>query len=87
MAPASPLPATHRIQMKSSLVHTELPIIKATEPFADVVDKVSKYIVHAIDSAYTYEQLRTSPPGQGFKSLISALAADCHHPAIVAALL
>lgn len=65
----------------------DLPIIDAHEPFAVVVNKVSAAITHAIDSAYTYEQLRTSVGSQKLKPLIYALTEECHHTAIVSALL
>lgn len=65
----------------------EVPIIDISEGFSDVVRKLSIFIARAVDSAYTYEQLRTSVAGQNLRPLISALSEDCNHPAIVAALL
>ena len=65
----------------------EVPSIDSTESFGDVVDKLLLYISKAVDAAYTYEQLRTSFAGQSLRPLISSLSNDCHHPAIVAALL
>ena len=65
----------------------ELLIIDAHEPFTDVVNKMSAAIIQAVDSAYTYEQLRTSVGGQKLKSLISVLTKDCHPVASVSALL
>lgn len=65
----------------------ELPIIDAHESFVDVVNKVSAAIIRAVDSAYTYEQLRTSIGGQKLKPLIYVLTDRCHHAAIVSALL
>jgi hypothetical protein len=62
-------------------------IVEPHEPFSNVVDKVSAAITRAIDSAYTYEQLRTSVGGQKLKPLITNLTEECHHTAIVAALL
>src|SRR5436309_3011435 len=62
-------------------------LVEPHEPFSNVVDKVSAAITRAIDSAYTYEQLRTSVGGQKLKPLISNLIEECHHTAIVAALL
>ena len=65
----------------------DVPIIDSKESFSDVVRKLSSYIAKAIDAAYTYEQLRTTVAGQTLKPLVSILSEDCHHPAIVAALL
>ena len=65
----------------------EVPIIDSTERFSDVVSKLSTCIVKAIDAAYSWEQIRTSVVGQSLRPLISSLCDDCHHPAIVAALL
>ena len=68
-------------------VENEVPIIDSTEPFGDVVSKLSTYITKVIDAAYPYEALRTSVAGHGLRPLISQLVEDCYHPAIVAALL
>ena len=65
----------------------EVPVIDSTERFSDVVSKLSTYVVKAIDAAYSWEQIRTSVVGQSLRPLISSLCDDCHHPAIVAALL
>ncbi|KIY01202.1 uncharacterized protein Z520_02754 [Fonsecaea multimorphosa CBS 102226] len=65
----------------------DVPIIDSRESFSDVVFKLSSYIAKAIDAAYTYEQLRTTSAGHPLKPLIGYLSGDCHHPAIVAALL
>lgn len=66
----------------------EAPIIDSSEPFDDVVLKLSTYITRAVDVPLTYEQLRTvAVGGQGLRPLILSLSQDCHHPAIVAALL
>ena len=65
----------------------DLPTIGESEPFAAVVDKTSASISRTIDSAYTYEQLRTSVGAQKLKPLICSLTEDCHHTSIVAALL
>lgn len=64
-----------------------VPIIDSKESFSDVVFKLTSYISKAIDAAYTYEQLRTTVAGQTLRPLISRLSEDCHHPAVVAALL
>ena len=63
------------------------PIIDEAEPFTAVVEKLSASIIRAIESTYTYEQLRTSVGGQKLKPLISTLTEECHHTAVVAALL
>lgn len=65
----------------------DVPIIDSTESFSDVVFKLSAYVAKAIDAAYTYEQLRTTVAGQSLRPLIANLSEDCHHPAVVAALL
>jgi hypothetical protein len=65
----------------------DLPIIDSEEPFSEAVLKLSSYIAKAIDTAFTYEQLRTTIAGSSLKPLVASLEADCHHPAIVAALL
>ena len=62
-------------------------MIDDKESFQDVVRKLSIYISHAIDTPYTYEQLRTTVAGQSLKPLIFSLSEECHHPAIVAGLL
>ena len=65
----------------------EVPIIDDSEDFSDVVTKLSVFIIRAVDAAYTYEQLRTSVAGQNLRPLVRSLSEECHHPAIVAALL
>jgi len=65
----------------------DVPVIDASESFSGVVKKVSGYIARAIDSAYTYEQLRTSVAAQKLRPLLSSLTEECHHQAIVCALL
>jgi hypothetical protein len=65
----------------------DVPILDSEEPFSDVVFKLSSYVSKAVDTAFTYEQLRTTIVGQSLRPLISSLSDDCHHPAIVAALL
>ena len=65
----------------------EVPIIDDSEAFPDVVKKLSGYFERAIDSAYTYEQLRTTSAGHNLKALVASLTEECHHTAIVSALL
>lgn len=65
----------------------DIPVIDDSESFVCVVEKLSNYFTRAVDSAYTYEQLRTSVAGQKLKPLLLTLTEECHHAAIVAALL
>lgn len=65
----------------------EVPDIDKTDAFQDVVKKLQDYIIKSIDAAYTYEQLRTTIAGHNLRPLVLRLSEDCHHPAIVAALL
>ncbi len=81
---ASSIPDTPGSYAMPLQAHDDTPIIDDAEPFAQVVEKVASYITGAINSAYTYEQLRIS---HILKPLISTLIEDCHHVAIVAALL
>lgn len=68
-------------------IDNEVPIIDSSESFSDVVSKLSNYIVKVVDAAYSWEQLRTTVAGYGLRPLIESLTSDCHHPAVVAALL
>lgn len=65
----------------------DVPVIDSAESFTAVVKKLSSYIIRCIDTPYTYEQLRTTFAGQSLKPLIQSLSEDCHHPALVAALM
>lgn len=65
----------------------EVPTIDADESFNEVVSKLIIYVSKAVDAAYTWEQLRTSFAGQRLQPLIGSLSDDCHHQAIVAALI
>lgn len=65
----------------------DVPIIDRKENFHDVVLKLIRYIIKAVDASYSYEQLRTTTAGQNLRPLVNALSEDCQHPAIVAALL
>lgn len=65
----------------------EVPSIDDSEDFSDVVRKLLIFIATAVDSAYTYEQLRTSIAGQTLRPLVHSLSEDCHHPQLVTALL
>ena len=46
-----------------------------------------RYIAKAIDASYTYEQIRTSVTSQRLRPLVKSLTEDCHHSAVVAAIL
>ncbi|ETN41937.1 uncharacterized protein HMPREF1541_03876 [Cyphellophora europaea CBS 101466] len=80
-------PATPRSTVFVRDLTDDVPVIDSTEGFTDVVDKLITYLCKAIDAAYTYDQLRTSFAGQSLRPLIASLSDECHHPAIVAALL
>jgi hypothetical protein len=81
------LVATPRSIKFQDFLGNDLPVIDSAEPFSEVVLKLSSYIIKAIDTAFTYEQLRTTIAGSSLKPLVASLEADCHHPALVAALL
>lgn len=68
-------------------IEDDVPIIDRRENFHDVVLKLIRYIVKAIDASYSYEQLRTTTAGQYLRPLVTSLSEDCQHPAIVAALM
>ena len=80
-------PATPRSAKSAPWDSDDVPIIDDSESFSDVVSKLSAYIVKTVDAAYTYEQLRTSVAGQNLRPLITSLSEECHHPAVVAALI
>jgi len=80
-----PTPRSGRFLFPST--DNEIPTIGTDESFQDVVTNLSQYMVKAIDTAYSYEQLRTTIAGQSLRPLVLKLNEDCHHPAIVAALL
>lgn len=65
----------------------DIPYIAANEDFDEAVAKLKRYIENAVDTAYSYEQLRTTVVGHCLRPLIQQLSDDCHYPAIVAALL
>ena len=80
-------PQTPRSAKFQQWMEDDVPIIDSEENFSDVVFKLSSYIAKAIDTAFTYEQLRTTIAGQSLRPLIANLSEECHHPAVVAALL
>ena len=85
MAPATPV--TPRTSGFLDKLEDQVPIIDDQESFSDVVRKLNIYITRAIDTPFTYEQLRTTVAGHSLKPLISSLSEECHHPAVVAGLL
>ncbi|OCT44821.1 hypothetical protein CLCR_05985 [Cladophialophora carrionii] len=80
-------PQTPRSTKFQLRMEDDVPIIDSRETFSDVVFKLSSYIAKAIDTPFTYEQLRTTVAGQSLRPLVSNLSEECHHPAVVAALL
>ena len=80
-------PQTPRSTKFQQWMIDDLPIIDSEESFSDVVFKLSSYIAKTIDTAFTYEQLRTTVAGQSLRPLIANLSEECHHQAVVAALL
>lgn len=81
------MPQTPRSLRFFSEPELEVPVIDTSESFGDVVSKLSTYLIKAIDAPLTYEQLRTTATNQTLRPLTVSLTQDCHHPAIVAALL
>lgn len=65
----------------------DLPVIDIDEKFSQVVAKFVGYVSKSVDAAYSYEQLRTTFAGQSLKPMVFRLSDECHHPAVVAALL
>lgn len=80
-------PPTPRSSRFMPWIEDDIPIIDENDPFHEVVSKLSNYIVKSIDTAYSYEQLRTTIAGHNLRPLVVKLSEDCHHPAVVAALL
>jgi len=71
----------------SNVRTTDLPTFENNEAFHDIVHKLQQYFLEIIDQPLTFDQLRTTKFSGRVKPLINSLADDCHHPAIVAALL
>ena len=65
----------------------DIPTVGLDESFTATVTKLTHYITRAVDTAYSYEQLRTTVAGQHLQPLVLKLSENCHYPAIVAALL
>ncbi|KAK6497654.1 hypothetical protein TWF481_012059 [Arthrobotrys musiformis] len=61
--------------------------IRQDESLGDLIYKLQAYFVDIIDTPFTFDQLRTTTFSTRLRPLITALSQNCHHPAIVAALL
>lgn len=85
MKMSPPTPGSGRFRFPIS--EEDIPHIAADEDFDEAVLKLKHYISNAIDTAYSYEQLRTTVVGHSLRPLVQQLSDDCHYPAIVAALL
>ncbi|KAF3936120.1 hypothetical protein ABW19_dt0200136 [Dactylella cylindrospora] len=57
------------------------------ESLGELIYKLQTYFVEIIDTPFTFEQLRTTTFSSRLRPLITTLSHNCHHPAIVAALL
>ncbi|KAK6540395.1 hypothetical protein TWF694_009194 [Orbilia ellipsospora] len=57
------------------------------EDLGELIYKLQTYFVEIIDTPFTFDQLRTTTFSSRLRPLITTLSRDCHHPAIVAALL
>lgn len=65
----------------------QVPTIKDDESFAEVSKKLALYIIDAVDSPLSWEDLRSSKHLKALQPLINYLSKDCHHTAVVAALI
>lgn len=65
----------------------ELPDISSDDRLADIVRKLSYYIVDVVNSPHTWEGIRSYPAVAKLRPLIAFLNAEVHDPAIVSALL
>ncbi|KAK6524535.1 hypothetical protein TWF281_011441 [Arthrobotrys megalospora] len=61
--------------------------IRHDESLGELIYKLQTYFVDIIDTPFTFDQLRTTTFSSRLRPLITALSQNCHHPAIVAALL
>ncbi|KAF3915196.1 hypothetical protein ABW20_dc0106749 [Dactylellina cionopaga] len=57
------------------------------ESLGELIYKLQTYFVEIIDTPFTFDQLRTTTFSSRLRPLITTLSHNCHHPAIVAALL
>ncbi|ROV98078.1 hypothetical protein VMCG_07015 [Cytospora schulzeri] len=64
----------------------EVPTIRDDESFAELSKKLALYIIEAVDSPLSWEDLRSSKHLKALQPLINYLSKDCHHTAVVAAL-
>ncbi|KAF5231601.1 hypothetical protein FAUST_9163 [Fusarium austroamericanum] len=65
----------------------DLPDIRTTDSFREVVKKLSLYFVAVIELPSTFEQLRTTAAGTSLRILVDHLTATCTNRGIVNALL
>nr|POE66676.1 hypothetical protein CFP56_72099 [Quercus suber] len=65
----------------------ELPVILEDESFDDVVHKLYLYLTQHVSGPYTFAAMEKAPEMLGLSTLVKALVTDCHHPAVVSALL
>ncbi|KAK6331697.1 hypothetical protein TWF718_002243 [Orbilia javanica] len=61
--------------------------ISQDESLGELIYKLQAYFVEIIDTPFTFDQLRTTTFSTRLRPLITSLSQNCHHPAIVAALL
>ncbi|KAK7741773.1 hypothetical protein SLS53_004837 [Cytospora paraplurivora] len=64
----------------------EVPTIKDDESFAEISKKLALYIIEAVDSPMSWEDLRSREHLKTLQPLIDYLSRDCHHTAVIAAL-
>ncbi|POS75182.1 hypothetical protein DHEL01_v206427 [Diaporthe helianthi] len=72
--------------VRSDTILPDVPSIKDDDSFAEISKKLALYIIEAVDSPLSWEDLRSSKHLQPLQPLIDYLATECHHNAIVAAL-
>ncbi|KAH8660516.1 hypothetical protein BX600DRAFT_514116 [Xylariales sp. PMI_506] len=78
-AEESPPPTSDSVQLVP-------PTIRDDECFAEISKKLALYIIQAIDSPLSWDDLRSSKHLKTLQPLIDKLVDDVHHQAIVAAL-
>ncbi|KAL1597967.1 hypothetical protein SLS60_008455 [Paraconiothyrium brasiliense] len=79
------LPATPR--WPAEHLQLEIPEIDENDDLGELVRKLSFYIVEAITLPHSFEELRTATSARSLSPLIVYLTDNCHHRAIVHALL
>ncbi|KAI9836411.1 MAG: hypothetical protein M1819_001441 [Sarea resinae] len=88
VSPARPLTSSSPAPVRHGrLDELELPDIRDDESFAAVTSKLSRYLIDAVETPQTFEQLRTAAFDRHLGNLVVGLANNCHHPALVAALM